>query len=560
MDLLTGHRIATRLARAGHGRLGRAVSACAAALSRSSLWPSAEIGEGTVLTGLGTGICIHPSARIGERCRLGDDILVGAPTDRVPPELDAEVEVSCGARIVGPVRIGAGTWIGPNAVVDADVPPGARVEGGSRPEQFEGFGSEVLHMRPPGSMRIAQFTRAFYLGGTEGQVVELLRGLRARHELRVGCMDALGPLIPTLRQLGLEPEAFPLRGGFWSPHTAAVIGQIAKWLRRSQIDLVHVHDFSATLLVVPAAKLAGCRVLVGRLDLAHWHGPARRAALAALTHAADHVIANADAIRRMLIHEEAVSPRKISVIRNGIDLARFDARRNEPLESPLPDTSGEPVVVHVANMNPVKRHEDLLLSLLWLSRRGVRFHAFLVGDGPRRKELEELAAQLRLTDRVHFLGHRTDVPAIYARGHVGVLCSSAEGLSNAIIEGMAAGLPMVVTDAGGNPELVTDGRNGFVVPVGEPEVLARAIRRALEAPEASPEMGARGRELVERELTVEKLVRRHEDVYRYVVRASPRRLRAKPPELDEERAGLEDLATFAAPVEAELDERPGDSA
>ena len=147
-----------------------------------------------------------------------------------------------------------------------------------------------------------------------------------------------------------------------------------------------------------------------------------------------------------------------------------------------------------------------------------------MGDGPRRRELEQLARTLGVTEQVHFLGHRTDVPAIYARGTFGVLCSTHEGLSNAVMEGMAAGLPMVVTRVGGNPELVKHGERGLVVPVEAPVLLAAAFNRLLADPARAREMGLEGRAFVERELSLQKMVAAHDAVYRHVARGEPLQL------------------------------------
>jgi L-malate glycosyltransferase len=121
-------------------------------------------------------------------------------------------------------------------------------------------------------------------------------------------------------------------------------------------------------------------------------------------------------------------------------------------------------------------------------------------------------------DTVHFLGHRADVPALYARADLGVLCSTAEGMSNAVMEGMAAGLPMVVTAVGGNPELVADGERGLVVPPLRPEALCEAFLKLLADPERGRRMGAEARTFVERELSLERLVRRHDALYQRVAR------------------------------------------
>ncbi len=370
-------------------------------------------------------------------------------------------------------------------------------------------------------MRLVEFTKSFHLGGTEGQVAELVRGLSRHHTVHVGVLDAKGPHLAALRAMDLCPQEFPLRGSVAHPNTAFQIARAAAWLRGVRAELVHVHDFYATLIAVPAALLAGCKVVVGRLDLAHWHGRVRRGVLSQLTRLADGVIANAEAIRTQLEEEEGVDPRRIAVLHNGIDLSRFDARAAQPLSGPLPAISaGAPVVIHVANMNhPVKRQEDLLETMALLKGRGL--HALLVGDGPRRAQLEARAMALGLSGQVHFLGHRTDIPALYARATLGVLCSSAEGLSNAVIEGMAARLPMVVTSVGGNPELISDGVRGLVVPPGQPAALARAFARVLEHPADAKRMGQEARAFVERRLGFEQLVSQHEGFYGRVLASTP---------------------------------------
>ncbi|MFY1825426.1 spore coat polysaccharide biosynthesis glycosyltransferase ExoK [Myxococcus fulvus] len=367
-------------------------------------------------------------------------------------------------------------------------------------------------------MRLVQFTRSFHIGGTEVQVLELLRGLPPSYQLQVAVLEDAGPLMGAVWKLGHTAESFPLKGSVAQPNTAYQVMRMARWLKSNRVDLVHVHDFYSTLIAVPAAKLAGVKVIVGRLDLSHWQGTARRAVHSRLTAMADHVVANAEAIRRMLVEEEGLPASRVSVIHNGLDLARFDARMREGLKAPLPDTGDAPVLVHVANMNhPVKRQEDLLLALAMLHHGGTPLHAFLVGDGPRRKGLEKLAAELGVSDTVHFLRHRTDVAAILSRATVGVLCSSAEGMSNAIMEGMAAGLPMVVTRVGGNTDLVRDGERGLVVPPERPAQLAQAISQLLADPEKARRMGRSARDFVARELSLERLIRLHDALYQRVV-------------------------------------------
>ena len=366
-------------------------------------------------------------------------------------------------------------------------------------------------------IRLVQFTRAFFLGGTEGQVVELLRKLPGDYDARVVVLDKEGPLLDDVRALGHEPEAVPLRGSVMQPNTALQIVRLARWLKAQRIELVHAHDFYAAVLAVPAAKLAGCKVIVGRLDLAHWYSKLQRAVLSEWTRRADHVIANARAIERMLVLEEHLPPEKVSVIPNGIDLASFDAKVARGLAAPLPEVRG-PVVLHVANMNhPVKRQEDLLEAVRLLGRAGLPLTVFFVGNGPRRNELEERSRALGVAEQVRFLGHRTDVPAIWQRAAAGVLCSTAEGTSNAVMEGMAAARPMVVTRVGGSPDLIADGERGRVVEPLQPGQLADAIGALLRDPGGAERMGRAGRDFLRKELSLERMVQRHDALFRRVL-------------------------------------------
>jgi len=363
--------------------------------------------------------------------------------------------------------------------------------------------------------RIAQLTTGLWLGGGEIQFVELLRGLRDKYEIKVAVIEDAGLLREPVSQMGLKPTVFPLNGSLVQPNTARQVARLARWLKEQRINIVHAHDLYTILLAVPAAKIAGCRVVVGRLDLVHWEGRGRRAALTISSRVADHVIANAAAVRAMLIEKERIPSDRISLIYNGIDLAEFDRRSEQPALARLPETGRSPVAVLVANMvHSVKRQEDFLEALALARARCGSLQAFLVGDGPRRAELERLAARLGLNGgAVHFLGYRVDVPSVLRRATLGVLCSSKEGLSNAVIEGMAAHLPMVVTNAGGNPELVEHGKRGLVVGVQRPQELADAMLQLLENPGAARQMGEAGRKFVAEKMNLNRMLEAHDQLY-----------------------------------------------
>ncbi|WP_277957311.1 glycosyltransferase [Anaeromyxobacter sp. SG64] len=371
-------------------------------------------------------------------------------------------------------------------------------------------------------MRIAEIINSFDIGGGEVQLLELVRGLMKRHRLSVHALELRGPLLPGVQGLGLTPEGHPLGGSLASRRALRAVGELARAFRRDGVQVVHAHDFYSAFVAVPAARLAGAGVIVGRLDLGHLQSPAQRAVLAGLSHAADAVIVNCGAIFDLVIGDERVPPDRVSLVRNGIDLDAFDAARAARLALPLPDVRGRPVAVIVANMrHEVKRQEDFLEALAIARRERPDLAAFLVGEGDRVDGLMTLASRLGLDGHAFFLGRRPDVPAVLARATLGVLSSAQEGLSNAVIEGMAAGLPMVVTDAGGNAELVRHGERGLVVPVGAPAALAASMLQVLAEPARARAFGEAGRRFVEEALSVERMVAEHERLYRRVAAERP---------------------------------------
>ena len=169
-------------------------------------------------------------------------------------------------------------------------------------------------------VRLAQFVRSFHLGGTEGQVLELLRGLPG-FSVQLGVLQRAGPLLAQVEALGLSPEPFPLGPSYAHPETLRQMVRVGRWLAAQRAEVVHAHDLYTTLLVAPVARALGLGLVVGRLDLAHFHSRGQRALLSVLTRAADAVVANADAIRRMLVEEEAVRPERVHVVHNEIGRA-----------------------------------------------------------------------------------------------------------------------------------------------------------------------------------------------------------------------------------------------
>lgn len=319
-------------------------------------------------------------------------------------------------------------------------------------------------------------------GGTEQQLLAQLRHVdRARFRPLVGSFHEGGVLLPEVTGLGVPVTAFPLRHSLAHPNTALQIGRIAWLCRRESVRVIHAHDFYGNLLAVAAAPLCGARVIVSRRDLGHWLSAWQTQALALACRLADRVIANAHSVARHDAERLSLPLSRVRVVPNGIDLERFDRLAALAPDPPIPllddAEARDRTLAVVSNMNLLdKGHGDVLVALALLAQQGLPLHLLLVGTGAQRPRIAERVAELGLSERVHFLGLRRDVPAILARVAATCLPSWAEGFPNAVMEAMVARRPVVATRVGGCPELIDDGVTGLLVPPRDPVALAAALR------------------------------------------------------------------------------------
>jgi glycosyltransferase involved in cell wall biosynthesis len=370
---------------------------------------------------------------------------------------------------------------------------------------------------PSMDIPVLHLLNRFWIGGAERQFVERLRRNPKGFSVLVGCLELSGPLLPQVRALGYEPWVFPVNGSLLQANTAKQIALMGALIRDHSVRIVHATDYYTNLLALGAGKLTGAKVIVSRVDLGHlragfgrWHREAEKWN----ARNADLVVANADAVREVCIRDEGCDPARVLVVRNGLDTAHFDALARQPLQAPLPLEDGDVPVAVIGNLWRVKGHRTLVEAAKEIAARIPRVKFLCAGEGPEREYLERRIGELGLLNTVHLLGHRLDIPAILSRSRAACLCSSAEGLSNAVMEAMASSLPILATAVGGNPELVRPGENGLLVPFGDAQALSGALVQLLSDPAAAAEMGRRGRRRIESELTLEKMAEGHGALYR----------------------------------------------
>jgi glycosyltransferase involved in cell wall biosynthesis len=214
-----------------------------------------------------------------------------------------------------------------------------------------------------------------------------------------------------------------------------------------------------------------------------------------------------EAVRRRLIEQYGYSPARTCTIYNGIDLTRF---RHHGPESPPLDTVR---IVCVARLNRVKRIDLLLEALRLRVSSPIRWQCTIVGGGPLEAELRGMSEQLGLSSRVHFTGQVTDVQPILEGAGLLTLPSDTEGFPLVIMEAMASGVPCVVTDVGGNREIVIHGKTGMVVPPGNAERLAEAIEFLLTHEEERKKMGIEAQRLIIERFDAEQAWRKYRQLF-----------------------------------------------
>ena len=365
--------------------------------------------------------------------------------------------------------------------------------------------------------------KVFYLldslnvGGTETQAVELaLRLPASEYEIVMGCLRAEGPLLEKLKGSAVSVREFHPAGGLDSAAGLYQLLRLAAYLRRQKFDVVHTHDLWSNLMGVTAARLAGVPAIVSsRRDLAHfdWYQGKRRRWLRRIQNLSGVVLANATPIRDALISDDGFAPEKLRVIHNGVDTEKFQRAKRDRARL-FPDAENEKLVVLVRNMHSdVKGHPWLIAAAPAVVREFPEVRFVFAGDGELRPQFEAQAASLGLASKFMFLGRCSDIPEILASCDVAVLPSRAEGLPNAVLEYMAAGLPTIASRVGGNTELVQDGLTGLLVPSENADALAGALLQLFRNPEQARQMGSAGQRFAIENFSFERLIREVDELY-----------------------------------------------
>lgn len=378
--------------------------------------------------------------------------------------------------------------------------------------------------------KILHVVHSLAVGGLENGLVNLVNRLDPkRFQHTVCCLTSAGKF--SRRIEGRDVEVIELHQA--SSKFRFPILQLAEIFRKIAPHISHTRGWS-TIDAVFAAKLARVpRIVHGEHGREHadaegrsWKRNNIRRVAGCLV---DRYVVVCDFFRPWLQRYCGVNDRKIVYIPNGVDTTKFhpivDRRVNPGPSEPMKSQSnyelrrllGLPVdsflVGSVGRLDPVKDFPTLLKGFRNIDSKGASVKLVIVGDGPARVQLSDLCRELGLHSSVLWLGERSDIAALLRCFDVFVQTSIFEGMSNTILEAMASGLPIIATDTGGNPELVTDGRNGLLIQVGDVGKLAYGIEQLLFDEPLRLRYGATSRELAENRFDLARMAQQYSEMY-----------------------------------------------
>ena len=328
-------------------------------------------------------------------------------------------------------------------------------------------------------------------GGQERRILSEMTGMAERGHRLILATRSQAALAGRARASGIETVELPFSGKF----DLRSILPLARLIRREGIDIVNTHSGIDSWVGAFAARLGGAHLVRTR----HLNLPLRRHWYNFVHFMARRIVSCGETMRHNLIDDCGFPAEQVVSIPTGIDFDAFAARRPRAeirRALALDDTAF--VILMVGIIRAVKRHEVALRAFAKFRESTPRAVLLLAGDGPMRGDMERLAQNLGIAESVHFLGHREDVPDLFAAADCALLTSRSEGVPQAVTQGLGCGLPTIATRVGGVPELIEDGKTGLLAESEDVDAIAAGLERLAADPDFARQLGEAGRTHVHR--------------------------------------------------------------
>lgn len=350
-------------------------------------------------------------------------------------------------------------------------------------------------------------------GGAEKQIYELAKGLdKSRYNVTIASLDTWGQAPRQLiESAGCRLEVFRVVRIYGL--TGFIQGiKFHRFLRENRVQVLQTYHFSSDIWGTVLGKLAGVPVIISnRRDMGFWRSGIHVRAYLWVNRWVTKTVGNALSIRELIKAQEGIPDGKLDVIYNGVDVP---SQQSAVFLSEVPvKTPSDILVMHVANLKPVKGHTFLLKAFQGIYAKHPHVKLVLIGEDQLNGALQAQAKELGIKDRVIFLGKREDACALLSLADICVLPSLSEGMSNSILEYMSAGKPVIATNVGGNPELVKHGVNGLLVEKENADAIKDALLTLIKDKDRCRAMGNAGLERVRSEFSMAAMVGQYDRLF-----------------------------------------------
>jgi glycosyltransferase involved in cell wall biosynthesis len=355
-------------------------------------------------------------------------------------------------------------------------------------------------------MRILHTEWSDGLGGQEKRVLAELVGLAGRgHDVFLVCRQE-GRIRAEAQQHGISVFALPLK----SPLDVSSILRLRTIMTEQGVEIVNTHSGIDSWIGGIAAKLARVPLLV---RTRHLNIPLRRSIFNFVHYLPDLYITCGDNMRKTLVDRCGFPGGQVVSIPTGVPAEFFSVARNDAAKKEFGLGPGTLVITNVGILRRVKGHETTFRAVSAVVREFPLARFLIVGDGPRRAELERMVDDLGIQEYVIFTGFIGDIGRVYACTDVAILSSWSEGLPQSVLQALACAVPVVATRVGGVPEVVQHEKTGFLAEPGDHDGFAQEILRVLREPEKAYQMALAGRELVKNNHSVGHMLDQLEHLY-----------------------------------------------
>lgn len=377
-------------------------------------------------------------------------------------------------------------------------------------------------------MKILYFTTSCQMAGTEKILYELATGLdREKFNILVCTIKSNdGNLLFKLKEAGIATETLNLN----SKVQFFKVLKLIQIIKNFKPDVIQSFLFFDNILSRIFGRICGVSIIISGQRNVETHRSKLRNFIDRITiPLTDFFISNTEAGKKKLIEREKIFPSKILIIQNGIDLKVIhsvldDQKKNRLLNGIITDIQilGQEtkIIGFVGYLEKQKGVRYLLEAFSKLETESIDSVVLvIIGDGSVRNELEEFARKLKIENRVYFLGHMKEAMKFMFLFDIFVLPSLWEGMPNVILEAMTFGLPIIATDVGGVPEIITDGKNGFLVRSKNSKILSEKIKYVLNlSGQERKKIGDEARKRIEDKFSLEKMIKNYQNFYQGLIK------------------------------------------